>query len=481
MNPVVVIIRRGVFLLLVAVVPTLLCGSRTGDIKAPAVAGAFYPADAVALRQTVDRTLSAVHPAKGELRPFAVIVPHAGYEYSAAVAAEGFARLKGQPVSKVILVGPSHHVPLNGVALYPGDGMRTPLGVVPVAVKVVRQMAHDAEQVRLDAAPFAREHSLEVQLPFIQRAFGTATPVVPILVGSPTRESLAAVTRDVGRILREDPHALLVISTDLSHYHDQTTARKMDNRMIDAVERLSTRDLERLSQHGQGEMCGVWPAVYGIAAARAAGGSRSVLYRAATSGDVTGDRKRVVGYAAMGIERRRMTRAQKQQLLELARRTIGNRVRGENLPDSATREPIFRTDGAAFVTLNGPGGRLRGCIGTIIPNSSLYESVIRNAATTASGDPRFKPVAREELAGLSVEVSVLSPLTPISDPAGIVIGRDGVYLEKGGQSAVFLPQVPVEAKWDLPTYLAQLAVKAGLPPDGWRGARLSVFTAEVLK
>jgi AmmeMemoRadiSam system protein B/AmmeMemoRadiSam system protein A len=450
-------------------------------VKDPSVAGAFYPAEAAVLKRDVDRYLAAVRPTKGGARPVALVVPHAGHEYSGAIAAEAYGRLKGQPVSTVVLIGPSHHVPFNGAVIYPGEGMRTPLGVIPIATKTARRLVHDQDQVRFDATPFAREHSLEVQLPFIQRAFGAATAVVPILIGSPTKDSRAVLARDLGRILREDPHALLVISTDLSHYHDQATALQMDRRMVDAVERLSTNDLERYVMSGQGEMCGIWPMVYGIAAARAAGASHGVRYRSATSGDVTGDKRRVVGYAAMGIMRTPLSNRQRQELLELARRTVTRQVNNETVPEPRTTDPVLRADGAAFVTLNGPDGRLRGCIGSIVPNSSLYESVSHNAVAAAIHDPRFTPVRQEEVRGLAIEVSVLSPLVTINDPAEIVIGRHGLYLEKGMASSVFLPQVAVEQGWDLPTYLAQLALKAGLPADGWHGARLSVFSAEVIR
>ncbi len=474
--------RRIVMILLLQVTSLCLTVACHGaQIKQPGVAGTFYPAESSVLKRDVDRYLSGVRSTKGGARPVALIVPHAGYEYSGAIAAEAYARLKGKLVSTVILIGPSHHVPFNGAVIYPGEGMGTPLGVVPIAVKTARSLVHEHEQVRLDAAPFAREHSLEVQLPFIQRAFGAKVQVVPILVGTPTRDSLTALSRDLGRLLRADPHALLVISTDLSHYHNQASAQRMDRGMIDAVERLSTNDLERLVQSGAGEMCGIWPTVYGIAAARGAGASHGLLYRAGTSGDVNGDKQRVVGYAAMGIIRGGLSKQQKRVLLDLARRTVSRQVNGERIPVPGTGDPHLRADGAAFVTLNGPDGRLRGCIGTIVPNSSLYESVIRNAVAAAIHDPRFKPVSTDELKGLSIEVSVLSPLVPISDPSAIVVGRHGLYLEKGGASSVFLPQVPVEQGWDLPTYLSQLALKAGLPPDGWRGARLSVFSAEVIR
>jgi len=450
-------------------------------IKETSVAGAFYPADAVTLTKSVDRLLAAVRPKPAELPPLALVVPHAGHVYSGAVAAEGYARLKGRPVSTLIMIGPAHRAPLTGAAIYPGDGMRSPLGTVAIDRRLARQLASEAGHVRLDAAPFAGEHSLEVQLPFIQRALGSRVRIVPILIGVPDPESFNRLSRGIAKILASDPQAVLVISSDLSHFHDQATARTLDNRVIDALERLSRKDLERLLAGRQGEMCGGWPAVYGIAAARAAGATHAVRYRSATSGDVTGDVKSVVGYVSMGIVRGTLTADQKRQLLELARTTVFRQVRGEKLPDPGSDDPLFRADQAVFVTINGPDGHLRGCIGTIEPQSSLRAAIITNAVSAATRDSRFAPVRPDELAGLRFEVTVLSPFVPLNDVKEVVIGRHGLYLEKDGRSSVFLPQVPVEQGWDRATYLAELARKAGLAPDGWNGARLSTFTADVIK
>ena len=318
-------------------------------------------------------------------------------------------------------------------------------------------------------------------MPFIQRALGKKVEIVPILIGMPGPDSLAALSAGIARILRDDPHAVLVISSDLSHFNDQTAALAKDNRVIDAMERLSTRELELYLKSGRGEMCGGWPTVYGISAARAAGATHAVRYRSGTSADVNGDRKSVVGYVAMGVMQSRLSEKQKRQLHDLAATTVTRHVKGQQVPSAASADPLFKADGATFVTLNDAGGRLRGCIGTIQPQMSLYGSVISNAVSAASHDNRFPPVRADELASLRVEVTILSPLEAVNDSASIVVGRHGVYLEKEGRSSVFLPQVPLEQGWDLTTYLSQLALKAGLPPDGWKGARLSVFTAEVVR
>ncbi len=451
------------------------------QVKEPAVAGAFYPADAAVLKKSVDALLAAAQPSASELSPMALVVPHAAHQYSGALAARAYARLKGRRISTVIMLGPSHHALVKGAAILPGDGMRTPLGVVSINTHMARSLISEAAHIRLDAAPFAREHSLEVQLPFVQRILGHKVQVVPILVGMPDRESFAALSSGIARILMEDPEALLVISTDLSHFHDQATSNSMDSGVIDAMERLAIPDLERMLSSGKGEMCGGWPTVYGLAAARAAGASHAVSYGRGSSGDLTGDRQRVVGYVSMGIVRGRLSDQQRHNLLELARLTVNRHVRGEKLPDATTTDPLLKADRGVFVTIKTPDGHLRGCIGSIVPEKSLQESVIQNAVAAAARDQRFKPVRPEELAGLQYEVTVLSPLEPLSDPTAIQVGRHGLYLEKGPFSSVFLPQVPLEQGWDRSTYLAELARKAGLAVDGWKDARLSVFTADVIK
>ncbi|HTP66076.1 MAG TPA: AmmeMemoRadiSam system protein A, partial [Geobacteraceae bacterium] len=239
--------------------------------------------------------------------------------------------------------------------------------------------------------------------------------------------------------------------------------------------------LEQLLAGGEGEMCGGYPAIYAMAVTRNLGATNGILYRYADSGDVTGDKGSVVGYAAMGIYKTPLSAARKAQLLALAKETLHAQVMGTKLPDPDVNDSLLKADGASFVTINDRNGRLRGCIGNIMPVMPLYRSVITNAVSAGSRDPRFAPVTAAELPDLRVEVTILSPLEPLRDIKEIRIGTHGLYLEKGPNSGVFLPQVAIEQGWDLPTYLAELARKAGLPPDGWRDGKLYTFTAEIIK
>ena len=333
--------------------------------------------------------------------------------------------------------------------------------------------------MRLAAEPFEREHSLEVQLPFLQRSLKDFS-IVPILIGRMTAESYKHLGDKIATLLKNDASALLVISTDLSHYHDTATASGMDKKILDAIERLSGGDLERLLSSGEGEACGGGPVLYGMAAARGAGATEARLYKYADSGDVSGDRKKVVGYGALGFYKKELSPSVRAEILRLAADTVQAQVTGRPLPVWNGTALRMKADGAAFVTLKEKNGRLRGCIGTIQAYTSLHRSIVQNAVAAASKDPRFQPVRPEELPGLDLEVTVLSPMEPVSGISDIKVGVHGVYLEAVGRSSVFLPQVPVEEGWDLDTYLRQLAIKAGLPPDGWKGGRLYRFTAEIV-
>lgn len=448
-------------------------------IREPAVAGTFYPAERQTLQTTVDDLLAraAIPPVEGDL--VALIVPHAGYIYSGATAAHSYKRLRGTAVRRVILIGPAHRVPVDGAAIFAQGSWRTPLGEVPIEERLARGLLDPAAGVRDDPRPFAGEHSLEVQLPFLQRVLGSFS-IVPILIGKPSAATIGSLSARIAGLLHADPGTMLICSTDLSHFHDAATAQVKDALIIDTVRRMAAGDLEAALRSGRGEACGGWPLLLAMAAARGAGATTGTLYRQADSAEASGDATRVVGYAAMGLYRTPLTVDRGKELLRLARRTVTAQVKGEPLPEPACDDPRLAADGAAFVTLRGKSGELRGCIGTIQPVEPLCRSVRNNAIAAAARDRRFTPVRPDELAGLEVEITVLSPLEPVADPGEIRIGTHGVYLRARGTSSVFLPQVATEQGWDLDTTLRQLARKAGLSPDGWREGQLFRFTAEVI-
>lgn len=449
-------------------------------VKEPAVAGSFYPADKEKLAKAVDGYVAAAENKPADGRLIALIAPHAGYMYSGAVAGYTYNRLKGKDIETVILIGPSHHSAFKGSSVYEMGKMKTPLGLIKIDHKLASTLINREADVTLNPEPFEKEHSLEVQLPFIQRVFKKAK-IIPILIGTPTVKSFEFLTAELTEIMERNKNVILIASSDLSHYHDYDTAVKMDMKTIDAIERMSIEDVQKYLMTGEGEMCGGYPVLYTMSVARNLGATNGVLYKYANSGDVTGDRDRVVGYAAIGLYDSPLSEAGKSRLLELARNTIHNYVTGGSTPDYEINDKRLKANGSTFVTIKTGKGMLRGCMGNIQPNMPLYHSVIMNAVNACSRDPRFMPMKEDELKGIDIEVTVLSPMERIIDTDEIEIGRHGLYIIKDNHSGILLPQVPVEFGWDRSTFLKQVCKKAGLPEDAWKEANLFKFTADIIR
>lgn len=254
-------------------------------IRPAVAAGVFYPGRAGELAATVERLLAAAQPPvlPGTLR--ALVAPHAGYVYSGAVAATAFATLRGPDVSRVALLGPSHFAPLRGVAVSGADGWETPLGTV--AVDGWLREAALAGGAVVDDEPHARDHALEVELPFLQHVLGPALSVLPVAVGADADEAAAVVA-----VLSAD--ALVVVSTDLSHYHDDATARRLDRRTADAVLALDAASISDSDACGAQALRGL------VLHARRAGWACTEL-DLRTSGEALGDTASVVGYSAFAF------------------------------------------------------------------------------------------------------------------------------------------------------------------------------------
>ncbi len=465
------------------------------DERPPAVAGQFYPADPEALRSNVDGFLSraARHPLEGEL--VAILVPHAGYEYSGAVAAEGFRAIASDPAT-VVLLGPSHHVGVRGAALVAHGSFRTPLGTVPIDETLAGRLLAASPVFAEQADAHAPEHSLEVQLPFLQRRFKNFR-IVPILMNTDDRE----VARKAGLAIAEairGRKVLLVISSDLSHYPPRDTARAVDETFLRALARLDP-EFQQLTGHwlmSRGEpqeetvACGETALWAGLYAVRALGADRAQLLRYANSGEIVpATAGRSVGYGAVAFVRSgRAPRTEftldepaRKRLLAAARSSIAEGLAGKTF----ALEPLqddrdFNLPAAVFVTLT-QGGHLRGCIGTTVPQFGLWEAVRYFARSAAFEDQRFKPLEPRELAATHIEISILSSPHRVTNAGAIVPGRDGVVVRKGSRSGLFLSTV-WEQLPDKTQFLDEVcSQKAGLSPDCWKdpSVELQVFRSEV--
>lgn len=442
-------------------------------IRPAAVAGTFYPADAKALQREVEGLLGSVESL--EIRfgnPKVLVVPHAGYMYSGATAAHAYDELASarSVIRRVVLLGPVHRVAVRGLALPGVEAFATPLGRIPIDAEAVQALAGFA-QVVTSAPAHAMEHSLEVQLPFLQRQLDNFS-LVPLAVGSATEI-------EVGEVLERlwgGPETLIVISTDLSHYHAYDEARRIDEDTLARIARL-----EPGLNHRQA--CGATPLNGLLALAR----RKNLAIRrlaACNSGDSAGGRDRVVGYAAFALEdAATVTRDEAGRVLVgLARASIAQALGLGAAPDAAAA--WLTRPGASFITLT-EDGRLRGCIGSLAPQRPLGADVIANAQAAAFRDPRFAPLTAADWPRVQTEVSMLSAAKPIrfgdEDELleAIAPFEDGLILEAEGRRGTFLPQVWEQIP-DKRQFLAHLRHKAGLPAET-RITRCRVSRYRVIK
>ena len=453
-----------------------------GKVRAPAVAGSFYPAPADSLRRQVTQLLQRnnAEPVSGVR---ALIAPHAGYVYSGAVAAGAYSSIGPNAIRRVVVIAPSHRVPFDGVSAFVGEAYETPLGPVEVDLEALAALA-SAYNLESVSPAHGLEHSLEVQLPFIQLALPGAR-LVPLLMGSQDLET----ARGLGAALVETlggSDTLVAASSDLSHYHEDSVARVLDGVVAGHVRALEPEKLLESVECERAAACGAGPMAAAMFYARGVGAALARVISYATSGDVTGDRRQVVGYLSAVFhlpspkeEGHDLDREERGKLLRLAREALEAHYAGGVPPEPTEPSARLRQKRGAFVTLT-EGGRLRGCIGYVEPVVPLWRAVREIAVAAAVSDPRFPPVTAGELESLRIEISALSPLERCDDPVLVTVGRHGLVVRQGGRSGLLLPQVPEEQGWDREEFLDHTCRKAGLHPDAWRsGAELYTFTAQV--
>ncbi len=335
-------------LLLVTLLVTPLAAGCAEQVKEPSVAGQFYPSDKKALGEMVNGFIGNVPQNKGEGKIIALISPHAGYVYSGQVAAYGYRQIQGHEIKNIILLGVSHRSAFKGASVYTKGRFKTPLGEVKINEPLAQSFLNEAAEVKYFPEAFEKEHSLEVQLPFLQTVLKDFM-IIPILIGSPTQQTFDHLIARIAETF--DENTLIVASTDLSHYHDYHKAIGMDSKIISAVERLSAIRAGQILQNGEAEMCGAFAVIITMEAAKRLGATHGVLFHYANSGDVTGGKDKVVGYASLGLFRSPYTETEKKELLSLAKNAIAEHVTNGKTPDREIANPKLRADGAVFVTI----------------------------------------------------------------------------------------------------------------------------------
>ncbi len=474
----------------------------------------FYPDNPVALTQKIARFFAE---AKSERLPgtiAALICPHAGYDYSGAIAAAAYKQLEGLSFSTVIVISPSHRAFFRGCSVYSGGAYRTPLGDIPVDLEFCARLTETDPLIALsdvghDAIGGGYEHALEVHLPFLQVVLGQFS-LVPIMMGDqeyPTSKRLGELIGRHAKLGR----TLIVASSDLAHGRDYQTTKRMDATAAEAIRAFSPDSFYDLYSDGALEACGGGPITAAMIAAEAMGADAARIMAQRNSGDVTGDKRGyIVGYLSAALFQgkpnskreyvlseeksdthditdhatldadRTLNDSERELLRTTARRSLEHAIKGAKISCPEAPTARLREKRGVFVTLK-QRGDLRGCVGYVRPFKPLVEAVWEMAESAALRDHRFIPVEPKEVDRLEVEITVLSPLKPITDPDKVLVGRHGLLVSRGHLAGVLLPQVPIEHDWDRETFLAETCIKAGLDPLAWKdpATTLEIFTAEI--
>lgn len=476
------------------------------DIRKPVVAGKFYPESAVKLKLAIEEFLQDAMPAKVK-KPIAIIVPHAGYIYSGQICADGFKQVANRQFDFVVILGTKHtNSDIEKISLYPGEGFRTPLGTALIEKNIISSLKKaDLTDCLLDKSLHESEHSVEVIVPFVQVVFPKAK-IVPIIIGLQDTQACIRFGQALAKVLK-NKNALIIASSDLSHYPTSEDANIVDKDTLSAIAGLDPFVFQKTIQSQRNRnisnlytsACGEAPIMTAIAAAKALGASSGSIISYANSGDTSiGERSRVVGYGAIVLtadvlgkntdimtpatktdEFKALTPSDKKTLLTFARKTLSRIFSTDTVPLARNFSPALQQPRGAFVTLK-KKGELRGCIGRIIGDEPLGKIVGTMAIQAAFNDARFNPLTADELKDIEIEISVLTPIKPVAGAADVIVGQDGVLFNKEGHNAVFLPQVATEQRWNREELLANLCRKAGLEKECWKkNVQLSTFQAVV--
>jgi len=468
--------------------------SHGGIDREPVAAGRFYPSSATQLEAMLG-TYFGTATDKAVSEPLALIVPHAGYVFSGEVAATIYKLLdQDKQFKHIFLIGSSHTTYFNGASIYTQGDFITPLGRVKID-ELAASLVEENSFITNDIVPHQSEHSLEVQLPFLQYWLNKPFSIVPIIIGGESESNCRKLADVLAPYLNREN--LFIISTDFSHYPAYDDAIRSDNAMANAILSNSTEKFSQTRKDCENKginelvtaMCG-WTSVYtllGITEKLDNVHFEKIIYR--NSGDSPyGEKDGVVGYYGLVLAEIpdndelnfSLDDSDKIYLLDMARTTIKEYLSGKEYDQSSNAnipKNLFVAAGV-FVTLR-IEDNLRGCIGNFSPEKPIYRTV-QEMAIAATQDPRFLPVTLEELSHIEVEISVLTPLHRIKSIEEFELGKHGIYIKKGNRSGTFLPQVADETGWSTEEFLGHCARdKAGIGWDGWKDAELYTYEALV--
>jgi MEMO1 family protein len=467
-------------------------GYKKASVVEPAFAGQFYPAGHEELHNLLRQLFQDASEPVGGGKIRAVIAPHAGYVFSGQVAASAYNQIpEGASYERVFILASSHNASFKGAAVCKSSTFSTPLGFVNLDTEAAGQLVKRDNVFHYRTDTFLREHSLEVQIPFLQYKLGSRFQMVPVILGNC---SVADCSR-IAQILEPwfTPENLFVVSTDFSHYpsYDDAVVNDLETAMA-----VCCNDPEVLLQYLDHppdfdnlvtSLCG-WTSVTSLLFLTT---NKPLKYKPVqykNSGDAkpAGEKDRVVGYWALAVYDYQpsviVTLEEQAQLLDSARKAVMQFLStGDKMNiESDNFQGNVKQQTGLFVSIY-VDGELRGCMGNMNTDESLNQ-LVKEIAVSAACDSRFKNLTLQDLDSMAIEISVLSPLRKIHSPEEFIPGQHGIYIQKGSNTGTYLPKVAIHTGWSREELLGHCSQdKAQIGWDGWKTADLFVYEAFVFK
>jgi len=497
---------RTVSILLLSIINIMVTFSQNNTIdRQPVAAGRFYPADKETLTRDLAKLFESCSKHSGIKNVRAIISPHAGYVYSGKIAASAFSVIPNNQIyDNIFIIGSSHLMSFDGASVYSTGDFITAMGKVRVNIQIAEKLKNENRVFDFPQNAHLQEHSIEVQLPFIQYYFSNQPSIVPIIIGTGNETTI----KKIAEALRPwfTPENLFIISSDFSHYPPYDEAIESDKLTASALATGDPRTfLSTLKKNSEKKIPGLATSMCGWSSGLV------LLYLVeedkqmdislldyCNSGDSPyGKKSDVVGYHAIAFSDKlkteknlnsvstvfSFTEDEKKLLFDIAENSIEAKLfesKSVNLTNTSFPS-ILNEHYGAFVTLK-IGGSLRGCIGRFISSDPLYKVVKESAISSAFDDPRFAPLTKEEFKKVEIEITVLGPLRKINSIEEIVLGKHGIYIKKDLRSGTMLPQVATENGWNVEQFLGYTARdKAGIGWEGWKDAEIFVYEGVVLE
>jgi MEMO1 family protein len=497
---------RALFIVLLSIFTIMETFSqdKTTD-RQPFAAGRFYPAEKETLIKDISQLFENCKKSTENWSVRAIISPHAGYVFSGKIAAAAYSSIPENSVYKnIFIIGSSHVMSFDGASVYNSGDYITPMGKIEVNKEIANKLISENKVFNFPTNAHLQEHSIEVQIPFIQYYFKDQSLIVPIIIGTDNEYTVKKIAEALRPWFTSEN--LFVISSDFSHYPPYKEAIETDHAtalslvtgnpqtFLTTLKKNSLKQIPGLVT----SMCG-WTS--GLTLLYLLEGNKQLeikLIDYCNSGDSPyGGKAEVVGYNAIAvIEEKQMkeskpvienafsiTEEEKTRLFAIAKNSIRSMLYDNKRIglDEKTMSGNLKKSLGAFVTLK-INGVLRGCIGRFISSDPLYEVVQASAISSAFEDPRFSPLTKQEFDKTDIEITVLGPLKKINNISEIVLGKHGIYIKKDFRSGTMLPQVATENGWTVEQFLGYTSRdKAGLGWDGWKDAEIFIYEGVVLE